>query len=70
MLVFHCFLNEGEKNCFRKTNCVKYFTRITIYQILLRKKKKKKTEDRQQLRTTDVVSGANEGHRLPPKKCL
>lgn len=42
MLVFHCFLNEGEKNCFRKTNCVKYFTRITIYQILLRKKKKKK----------------------------
>lgn len=41
MLVFHCFLNEGEKNCFRKTNCVKYFTRITIYQILLRKKKLK-----------------------------
>lgn len=47
---------------------MKCFTRITIYQILLRKKKKLKAGD-----TLEALTGfysANDVHRLLPKKFL
>lgn len=49
-----CFFLNEKKSCFKKTNGVKYFTRITIYQILLRGKR---TEGRQHLRSTDSFLG-------------
>lgn len=62
------FGKKKKKSCFRRTNDMKCFTRITIYQILLRKKKKLKAGD-----TLEALTGfysANDVHRLLPKKFL
>lgn len=58
---------KKRKSCFRRTNGMKCFTRIAIYQISLEKKKLKAGNTLEALKG---FHGANEVHRLLPKKFL